>query len=298
VTLCPEPLDAAPAVRRPVDGRGGGGGNGVGVVAPVAGATAVASNVPVTAAEGGEPTAADMAAAAILLQWATGSPHAPVPQAELSVVLSATGPAPLLRAALPDTLSAEGTAVLLTVIVAGCGARVASALGEAVLLPRLAALAAPAPRDLMKAIVSFAEAHWRATLPLYSLLGAAGDGQLVSGPAAEVLVRVAAVLTVQGAREALLVCCAGVWREEGVPVLEALLAKCKGEAGIAAALVSALERNVVGMEGSLRFGKLLFLCVKGVPEVCAQHSAGVRNAASKSTVFLAKRALALLERGS
>jgi Fanconi Anaemia group E protein FANCE len=240
------------------------------------------------------PTRAELAHSSTLVHWAQHSPHTATPPAALTAVLSTSEPAALLRATISAELPAEATAALITAIVTGCGARVASALTETVVLIRVAALSAPAPRDLMKSIVALAEAHWRAVMPLYSLLGNERVDTPVTGPTAEVLVRIAAVLDPQGAKEALLLCCSGMWREEGVRVIEALLAKCKSEPGVAAAVVAGLEQNVQGMEKSLRFGKLLHVCCKDIPDVSTTHADVMRSIASKSTVFLAKRAIALL----
>jgi Fanconi Anaemia group E protein FANCE len=242
-----------------------------------------------------DPSDAEVDAASMLKQWSVESPHAPVPALALSSVIGSGAPEKLLPAVFPDTLASESVAVALRAIVANCGARVAAALGTAVIAPRLAALTAPAPRDLMNAVVAFAEAHWRAAVPMFSLVSVTADGRGVSGPTAEVLVRVAAALSVQGASDAFRLCCGGVWREEGVPVVEALLARCKAEDGVADALVPALEKNVVGMEKSLRYGKLLFVCTKDVPGIRSTHATSMRSVVSKSTVFLSKRALALLD---
>jgi Fanconi Anaemia group E protein FANCE len=236
----------------------------------------------------------EMAHAASLVHWSRHSPHTAPPPAAITAVLSAAEPTSILRATIPAELPVEAASALLTAIVARCGARVASALAETVVLTRISTLTAPAPRDLMKALVGLAEAHWRAAVPLYSLLSSETEASTVSGPTAEVLVRIAGVLDPRGAKEALLTCCSALWGEEGVRVVEALLSKCKSEVGVAAAIVAGLELNVRGMEKSLRFGKLLHVCVKDVPEIATAHADIVRRVASKSTVYLAKRAIALL----
>lgn len=242
-----------------------------------------------------QPSATELAAATALCQWALQSPHTPLPAEQLSIVLSSASPGSVLRAIFPESMSSETVAVLLAAVVPSCGARLAGTLGDTVLLPLLSRLATPAPRDLMKAIVLFAEEHWRAAVPLFAVVRTRGS-ETLTGPAAEVFVRMAGVLTVQGAKEALVLCCDGEWGDEAVPVFEALLSICKGESGVAGPLVSSFERNVGGMARSIRFGKLLFLCVKDLPEIRAEHGPIMRNVASKSSAFLAKRAISLLDK--
>lgn len=245
------------------------------------------------------PSAEELQAAKSLSQWATSSPHAPPPGDALSVALAAENAESVVRAMFPEELVVDAVAALLACVGEGCGARFATAVGEAVVGPRVRALTEPAPRELMKAVVGLAEKHWRAVVPLYALVGGKGrgDGKGVGGPSAEVLVRCASVLPREGLRDALLLCCGGVWQEEGVPVVEALLGKCKGEDGVTDALVGAFERSVGSLEKSVRFGKLLFIAVKEFPEARQLHAARIRNVAAKSKVYLAKRAVGLLDKG-
>lgn len=240
------------------------------------------------------PTAAEVDAALALRRWATEAPHTPAPAAALARFSAAESATAVMRVAFPDDLPSQAAAALLAAVAAACGARTAAAAGASVVAPRLRALTAPAPRDMMAAVVAFADAHWRAAVPLFSMLGAPSAADAASGPAAEVLVRVAGALSAESAREALVLGCEGLWREEAVPVVEALLTKCSTEEGVADVLVPALERNIVGMESSIRFGKLLFVCTKNVPAIRSAHASNMRSIAGKSTVFLSKRALALL----
>jgi Fanconi Anaemia group E protein FANCE len=230
-----------------------------------------------------------------LKRWALTSPHTPAPSDALNAFGVAVEPSSLVIAAFPLDLPLEAVSALLKAIAPRCGARVAEVVTTSVVLQRISALSAPAPRDFMNSVTTLVESHWRAVLHLFELLGMESAMKPISAPAAEVLVRIAANLGTEGAYEALVITCSGNWREEGVRVVEALLAKCKGEPGVAGPLVNAIERNIQGLEGSLRFGKLLLTAIKDVPDLATSHAEILRVVCSKSKVFLAKRALAALD---
>jgi hypothetical protein len=232
-----------------------------------------------------------------LKQWAIVSPHVPAPASPLSEITDAPDPTAWISALFSDDLSVEASSALIAAVGPACGARVAELLTIRVLIPRISVLSAPAPRDFMKAMSTIAEYHWRAVLPIYDLIRKQSAGKPLGAPAAEVLVRVADKLSIQGAHEALLLCCEGLWREEGIRVVEALLVKCKTEPGVADPLVAGLDSNLRGLEGSLRFGKLLLTVVRDVPGLSGIHLDTLRAICSKSTVFLGKRALTMLDDG-
>jgi hypothetical protein len=242
--------------------------------------------------------AENVAHVSALKRWALTSPHTPAPSDALNAFGVAVEPNALVIAAFPPDLPLEALSALLTAIAPICGARVAEVVTRCVLVHRISTLSAPAPRDFMKSMTVLVEAHWRSVLPLFDLLGVESAMKPISAPAAEVLVRIAASLGTQGAYEALVISCRGNWREEGVRVVEALLVKCKGEPGVAGPLVSAIGRNIDGLEGSLRFGKLLLTAIKDIPDLALSHADILRVVCSKSKVFLAQRALAALDRDS
>lgn len=237
---------------------------------------------------------ADLTFVSALTDWARDSTHTEPPPSAIQTVASSVDPETLLPVAVPASLPTEVASTLILAIVPLCGARVASALVTKIILPRICALTTPAHRDFMKAIVSLAEAHWRACISLFCVLGQDCRDSGISGPVAEVLTRVSNSLNSEAAKQALIICSAGRWREDGVRVIEALLAKCKSEPSVGATLIKGLESNIHGMESSLRFGKLLFTAVKDVPDIAENHAETARSVASRSTVFLGKRAYALL----
>lgn len=67
-------------------------------------------------------------------------------------------------------------------------------------------------------------------------------------------------------------------------------------ANAADVFVPALARNASALEKSVRFGKLLFMLVKDVPEIKTRHRDAMETICSRSKVFLAKRALDMLRK--
>ncbi|CDF34633.1 unnamed protein product [Chondrus crispus] len=143
----------------------------------------------------------------------------------------------------------------------------------------------------MQALVAFAERHWRVAVRLYRVCA---EESPVSGAVAEVLVRTAPVVAPAGALKGLRAWCEATWGEDGIRVVEALLGKCKNEEDAARLVVLALEKNVVGLEKSVRFGKLLFTVVRDLPGVADNFREQMESICSRSNVFLAKRALTVL----
>lgn len=237
-------------------------------------------------------TPAELAHAATLHKWALQAPHTEPPRVALDAVLAAVHPACVLPIVLPDNAPAEAAAAVIASFTNCAGVTVVASLVQDVLVRRVSMLVAPAPRDVMQAVVALAERHWRAAIGLFELL--AEGREKINGPIAEILVRVAAAVEIEGAVQALRTCCEGVWGEDGVRVVEALISRCKSEQHVAEIVVPGLERNVNGLEKSLRFGKLLLVVVKEVPQAAEKFTDVIRSVAGRSTVFLAKRAISLL----
>lgn len=220
--------------------------------------------------------------------WAAEAAHTTPPKEHISAIAK-HGVSLTMSAIFGNGLSLQMTAALVQPI-SEIGVRYVQSLVELVLKRCVNDLKTPAPREFMSAIVSVAERHWRAALKLFDLMREA----VVSPPAAEVLVRVASVLQPQPARQALAVVVDGVWGEDGVRVVDTLVNVCKGEPRVATDIAKGLEKNVHGLEKSLRFGKLLLVAVRDVPNMAKEYPHIVRNVAAASKVFLAKRALSLL----
>lgn len=241
---------------------------------------------------GGDTRALDAALrahAATLRRWAGESAHAEAPEAALRAVCAHVPADAAASALLPAGTGAVTAAALVRAVVAGGGGVFAHALAAGPLARLLRAQSAAVPRDLVTALEALADAHPRAALALF-----AAAHNRAAAPAAEALSRVAARLSAPVSRDALVAMADAVWGEHGVRVVEALVAKCRSSEDIAECLVKGLERNVTGLEKSLRFGKLLLAAVRDVPGVKEQYGAVIRNVAAQSTVFLAKRAVALL----
>ncbi len=218
-----------------------------------------------------------------LRRWAAESAHTAPPTAAIRAVCAVPDIAPLL---LPASTSAAAAAALVSATAEHGGALFAASMC-APLSALLRALSAPAPRDLLGALERLAALHPGSALALFHAPGAF--------PAAEALARVAAHLPPRDAAAALAqLCDAGAWGEPDVKLVDAVLARCKSDPGVGDTLVAGLERHVGELEKSIRFGKLLLTAVRDVDGVKDRHAAVIRNVASRSTVFLAKRAAKLL----
>lgn len=238
------------------------------------------------------PTTEESNAAETLKSWAISSSHT-TPPADAVEIISRSGSVPALlsiivpKDGLPDVL-----APVISAFTENAGSAFASILMNSMVIPYTNNLKAPAPRDIMQALVSFSDRHWRVGVGFYEFFSE--QETAVSGAVAEIMVRTAAVITLDGAMQGLRTWCKATWGEDGIRVIEALLARCKTEAGVAGLVVPALERNVIGSEKSVRFGKLLFTVVRDLPGIAEDFGAPLESICSRSTVFLAKRALTLL----
>lgn len=240
-----------------------------------------------------EPSAQHLKFAEELNNWARLCPHTPPPTEAVDQIARCTAAAQIIACIVPPDAPPSIRAVILSALTDKVGINFATQLTNVVVIPYLVSLKLPAPRDVMQAIERLATRHWRAVLPVYEHF--ACEKQPVNGAVAEILVRMASAVDVQGAKSALLTYCKAVWGEDGVRVVEALVCQCKTESGIAEALVMALEKNITGSEKSVRFGKLLFTCVKDVSGIIEQFCEPMRSITARSNVFLAKRALTLLQ---
>lgn len=220
---------------------------------------------------------------ATLRRWASESTHTEPPTEAIRSICAVPSIAPAL---LPASTSTAAAAALVSATAEHGGALFAKAMC-APLSTLLRELAAPATRDLLAALEKLASLHPSSALELFHAPS--------TFPAAEALVRVAAHLPSRDAAAALQqLCDAPKWGEPDVKLVDAVLAKCKNEATVVDTIVTGLERHVGQLEKSIRFGKLLLSAVRDVNGVKERHAAVVRNVASRSKVFLAKRAAALL----
>lgn len=242
------------------------------------------------------PTAEEVKHAEKLNHWATTSPHIPPPSDSVRIISQSSSVPSLLQITAPPHAISNVLAAIVTVFTENAGSSFARHVVAVLVIPYVKELKAPAPRDVMQAIVSFFERHWRAILALYVYI--CDRDVPVNGAVAELLVRIAGVTPVQGAAESFRMICRSPWGEDGIRVVEALLLRCKAEKGIASSLVPALEKNVAGSERSVRFGKLLFTAVRDIPDIASTFRESMESICSRSKVFLSKRALTELRKKS
>lgn len=228
-----------------------------------------------------------------LKQWASNSSHTAPPPEAVHAVSRCTAVETTLRLIVPENATSQLLGPVVRILTESIGTSFANHIVMILVEPYLKTLNAPAPRDIMDALVSFSKRHWRATLPLYDIFMQSGSS--VNGAVAEVLVRISTVLSTEGSLQAFQMCCRGLWGEDGVRVVEALLSKCKNSEGVATLLVAALQKNVIGSEKSVRFGKLLFTAAKDVPDIADEHTEAMEAVCSRCKAFLAKRALSLVQ---
>ncbi|KAI0561045.1 hypothetical protein FGB62_94g054 [Gracilaria domingensis] len=227
--------------------------------------------------------------AEMIRTWAGLSPHTDPPQEAVEVVLRSVEPRRVLRSIVSQDASPLIRAAVISSFTERIGTSFASAMMTEIIIPYLETLTAPAPREMMAAVVKFSAYHWRAAVALYAHFG--DRDKLINGAVAELLARVAGGLTSEAALSSLKAYSKCIWGEDGIKVIEALMAKCKNQPGVLSAIVPSLEKNVIGMEKSVRFGKLLFTTVKDFPVVENEYEQVLESVAARSKVFLAKRAL-------
>lgn len=224
--------------------------------------------------------------------WAQMSSHKTPPQEAMNIVSKSSNLSQILQLIVPHDASPLLRAAVISSFTEKLGTSMASLLMEATILPYVQELKAPAPREVMKSVVTFCSFHWRSAIMLFSYF--AQDNQRVNGAIAELLSRVGSELEAEAALSAFKEYCTGVWGEDGIRVVEALLSRCKEQPDVLDILMPSLEKNVIGMEKSVRFGKLLFTIVKDLPVIENQYAQLFESVAERSKVFLAKRALSLL----
>lgn len=238
-------------------------------------------------------TAEERKAANSIRTWAQQSSHKDAPSEALTIVARSACSAELLKIIVPLNAASTLRATVVVAFSETGGSAMALHLITTLIIPYVNKLKAPASRELMQAIVKFAEVHWRAALLLYD--GFEGDKRKMNAAIAEILVRTAASLTDEGSLKALEMFSKSRWGEDGIRVVEALVAKCKEQWQVESILVPSMERNVIGLERSVRFGKLLFMIAKGFPNMSEENRQAMVSIAGRSTAFLAKRAVTMLE---
>lgn len=240
----------------------------------------------------GEPSAEEVRAAEIVRDWAMHAAHTPAPADSLSVIRgSAHSGALLARIASVDS-PGPALAAVVGAFTDDAGPRLADEVSRVILQPFVAKLTVAASREMMVAVVAFVKRHWRATVRMFVWAGS--RSKPVNASVVEVLVRAGEALCEEGAIACLEEFCKCPWGEVGVRVVDVLLMQCKARAEVPGILVPALERNVVDLEKSVRFGKLLFSTVKDVPMIREQYAQAFEGVCVRSKGFLAKRALTLL----
>lgn len=239
------------------------------------------------------PSAAELKHAEALKQWASNSPHTAPPSETVHAVSRCTAVESVLRVTVPEDATSQLLGPVIRVLTESIGTSFADHVIRILVEPYMKTLSAPAPRDVMDALVAFSKRHWRATLSLYKIFMQSNSS--VNGAVAEILVRISAVISIEGSLQAFQVCCKGLWGEDGVRVVESLLSRCRNSEGVTTLLVAALQRNVIGSEKSVRFGKLLFTAAKDVPGIADEHAEAMEAVCSRCKAFLAKRALSLIQ---
>ena len=238
------------------------------------------------------PTVEELKAAETIRIWAQQYSHREAPRQAVSVVAKSPCTTQLLKTIVSSNASSTLRGTVIVAFSENGGSSVATALVTTLIVPYLNALKAPASRELMHATVKFAEVHWRPSLRLFQ--GYDSSKRRLNSPVAEVLVRVCGVLSGEGALRALSLFGQSHWGENGIRVVEALLGKCKESKEVEPILIAALQRNVVGLERSVRFGKLLFTVVTRFPDLSQENRHALMSISERSSAFLAKRAVTVL----
>lgn len=238
------------------------------------------------------PSMTEMQAAEAVRHWALEAPHTSPPSEASGTIRQSTFACKLLTSIIKEEDAPTLRAAVIGAFSEGVGSSFANQVAKALVIPYFVTLKTPASREMMQAIVKFAELHWRASISLFDDQDTKGS---INGAMAEVLVRVAAVMNTETAVQCLKAFCSRKWGEDGIRVVEALVAKCKEQEKVAALIVPSLERNVPGLEASVRFGKLLFTVTRDVPDIAMNHEQEMESILGRSKVFLAKRALKVLK---
>ncbi|CAN8062477.1 unnamed protein product [Agarophyton chilense] len=231
--------------------------------------------------------------AELIRNWALFSPHTEPSQVAIDVLLGSAETSRILQYIVPNGSTPLMRAAVISCFTERIGSSAANVMMEETIIPYVQILKAPAPREVMTAVVNFCTFHWRAALGLYTHI--AHSDQKVNGAIAELLARVAAGISPEAALSALKEYSRCTWGEDGIRVIEALMAKSKDQPGVVSAIAPSLEKNVIGMEKSVRFGKLLFTMVKEFPVVENEYEQVLESVAARSKVFLAKRALSYMK---
>lgn len=238
------------------------------------------------------PSRDETTAAQSLKAWASTSPHTKPPSEAVSIICRSPPSLSLLHLIAPKDTLPDVLAPVLIAFTQPAGPVFAASIMDALIVPYVKDLKAPAPRDVMQALISFSERHWRIAVSLFQIFG--GQEKPVNGAIAEVLVRTTTVMSGDGALQGLRAWCGASWGEDGIRVAEALLGKCKTQEEAAGLVVPALEKNVVGSEKSVRYGKLLFTVVRDLPGVAENFKDQMESICGRSSAFLARRALKVL----
>lgn len=240
-----------------------------------------------------KPSPAEFKCVETVKDWALHSPHTSPPSEALRVIGCSACAALLLNSMIPEDATPTFLAAVIGSFSESVGSGFAGHLMEIVIGPFVLSLKVPASREVMQAIEKFSGLHWRAAIDLFKNFDK--DTNPVTGPIAEVLVRVGGTLNGEAALQALRFYCKCSWGEAGIRVVEELMLKCKEDKELASILVPALESNVIGSEKSVRFGKLLFTAVKDLPGLSDEFVQAMESVIARSKVFLAKRARTLLQ---
>lgn len=243
-----------------------------------------------------QPTTDEVKYATALKTWAKHSPHTPPPADALMHIVRGENLMTLMSIMVPSDSSEPLRAAIVSALTDSIPTTAAEHVQTHLIIPYLDELKASATREMLTAIVQFYTRHWRPTTLLYRHFSS--DSQQLNSAVAEVLTRIVTGLTDDAVFEALGEVCNSQWSERTIPVVEALVARCKNSKRAAAVIVPALIRNVTSLEKSVRFGKLLFFMVKDVSEVRENYKQSMENVCGRCKAFLAKRALALLNHTS
>lgn len=241
-----------------------------------------------------EPSSVELKHVQIVREWATTRSHTDPPSESLQVLVQSKAFNAMLKNMISSNRESEVIAPVVRVLTEVIGTHLADQVMGTLIYPYVATLKNPAPHDAMDAFTIFSKRHGRATLPLYRV---SHEGKpTVNGAQAEILVRITATLS---ADRAILCCrafCERPWGEDGIRVAEALVGSCKDDDSLAELIIGALQKNIVGSEKSVRFGKLLFTAAKCIPTIASAHAEAMKAVCLRSKVFLAKRAVALIHK--
>lgn len=243
-----------------------------------------------------QPTADDIKHASALKTWAKRSPHTSPPADALSHIARSENLVTLMPIMVPPNSSEPLRAAIISALTDSISTIGAEHVQDHLIIPYLNELKTSATREMLTAIVQFYARHWRPTTILYRHFSSVNAP--LNSAVAEVLTRIVPGLTDGAVSEALGEVCNAQWSESTIPLVEALITRCKNSKGVAAVFIPAFLRNVTSLEKSIRFGKLLFFVVKEVSEVRENHKATMENVCGRCKAFLAKRAMALLQESS